>query len=52
VATPDPERLRRAFERAGLRPPIPIGVCVPDPGMRTLGGRPMPAMGFEHTFDR
>jgi thiamine-monophosphate kinase len=50
IATGDPDRLIRAFERAGLRAPLPIGSCAADPAVLTLDGRPLPAGGWEHRF--
>lgn len=48
VATPDPDALAAAFAAAGLRTPIRIGRCTADPRDRTLGGRPLERMGFQH----
>jgi len=39
-----------AFAAAGLRPPIRIGECVEDPSERTLDGRPLEIVGWEHSF--
>lgn len=50
LVTPDPERLERAFDAAGLRPPIRIGVCSANPGQLTLAGRAMPEGGWRHRF--
>ncbi len=50
VATGDPDGLVRAFDRAGLRPPLPVGLCTADRGEVTLDGRPLPAGGWEHRF--
>jgi thiamine-monophosphate kinase len=30
---------------------IPIGVCTDDPSERTLGGEPLPAVGWQHYWD-
>jgi thiamine-monophosphate kinase len=48
VATADPVGLLDAFVEAGLRRPIPIGVCVADPSTRTLRGSDLPEAGWEH----
>lgn len=44
------ESLEDAFGRAGLRPPLVVGVCTGDPTQRTLDGRPMPSTGWEHPW--
>lgn len=50
ITTSWPERLLDQFDRAGLRPPLPIGVCTADPGELVLDGRPLPPAGWEHRF--
>jgi thiamine-monophosphate kinase len=50
IATHAPERLLGAFEAAGLRPPVPIGVCTDQPGQATLEGRPLSPGGWRHRF--
>jgi len=50
VATPDPGALLAAFATAGLRPPVLMGTCTADPRQRTLGGRDVAAVGWEHPF--
>lgn len=50
IATGEPDRLLMCFSRAGLRPPLPIGLCTADPDDLTLDGRPLPAGGWEHRF--
>ncbi|HLG66392.1 MAG TPA: thiamine-phosphate kinase [Acidimicrobiales bacterium] len=50
IATPDGDRLRGAFARAGLRPPLPVGVCTDDPAERTLAGAPLGVSGWQHSF--
>lgn len=50
VVTPDGPGLTESFERAGLRPPRPIGECVEDPDERTLRGQPVPEAGWTHDF--
>ena len=50
VATPDPERLAAAFLDAGLRPPLPIGLCTADPTERSVAGKPAPSLGWEHPW--
>jgi len=50
VATPDPVGLVEAFAAAGLRTPVPIGSCCADGAERTLGGDPVPLMGWEHAW--
>lgn len=48
IAVDDPDRLASAFAAGGLRPPIPIGCCTADPAERTLQGRPLPPVGYQH----
>ncbi len=50
VATPDPEALVDAFAAAGLRPPVPIGICTDRPGELTLDGDPVRPTGWRHRF--
>jgi thiamine-monophosphate kinase len=50
VATSDPAGLAGAFAAAGLRPPLRIGACSADPDERTLGGRPVRGVGWEHPW--
>jgi len=47
---PDAAPVLEAFGRGGLRPPIVMGVCVPDPGRRTFAGRPLVPRGWEHAW--
>jgi len=47
-AASDPGAVSRAFEIAGLAPPIRVGACVPDPAVRRLGAEHLPASGWEH----
>jgi thiamine-monophosphate kinase len=47
---PDVERVAEAFVEAGLPVPERIGVCVADPAVRLLAGRPLPAVGWQHRF--
>jgi thiamine-monophosphate kinase len=51
IAHGDPEALRRAFEQAGLRPPIRLGQCVEDLNERTFEGQPLARLGFEHRLE-
>jgi thiamine-monophosphate kinase len=48
ITTGDRPRLERAFEAAGLRPPIRLGRCSTSPDRLTLGGVPLPAGGWTH----
>ena len=50
IATGEPDRLVGAFEAAGLRPPVPIGVCVTKTGLATLDGQPLSPGGWRHRF--
>ena len=50
VATPDPDRLRGAFDRHGLRVPLEVGTCTGVPGEFTLDGGPLPTGGWRHRF--
>jgi thiamine-monophosphate kinase len=47
---PDVERVAETFTEAGLAVPERIGVCVADPSVRRLEGRPLPSLGWEHRF--
>ena len=50
VVAPDAAALTGSFERAGLRPPRPIGQCVEDPAERTLRGQRLLQVGWTHHF--
>ena len=50
VATDQPDRLQSVFRDAALAPPVPIGRCTDRPGVYTLGGAPLAAAGWRHTF--
>jgi thiamine-monophosphate kinase len=50
MATPDPDRLAAAFAAAGLRRPVPVGSCTAERDERTLAGRSVPAVGWQHTW--
>jgi thiamine-monophosphate kinase len=50
MATPHPDRLVAAFAAAGLRRPVPVGSCTAERDGRTLAGRPVPALGWQHTW--
>ena len=50
IATADPDRLVRNFGAAGLRPPLPIGICTDRPGSATLDGEPLAEGGWRHRF--
>jgi hypothetical protein len=50
VATPDPDGLRAAFSRAGLRAPLAIGRCTERSAGRVLDGEPLPPGGWRHRF--
>ena len=47
-AARDPAAITGAFQAAGLRPPIRIGVCVADSTLRRVGDEALPASGWEH----
>jgi thiamine-monophosphate kinase len=36
------------FSDAGLRAPIPLGILTADPSTRTIGGRPLARLGWQH----
>jgi thiamine-monophosphate kinase len=48
VPGPGEEALEVAFEAAGLRPPVRIGVVASDPTDRTLRGAPLARLGWQH----
>ena len=48
LTTGDRPRLERAFEAAGLRPPLWLGRCSARPDRLTLGGVPLPPGGWTH----
>jgi thiamine-monophosphate kinase len=53
VLTVDPadlEGLTASFGAAGLRAPVCVGKVTADAGARTLGGRPLDRMGWQHTL--
>ena len=39
-----------SFQSAGLRGPVALGVCVPDPGRRHLAGAPLVPSGWQHVL--
>jgi thiamine-monophosphate kinase len=47
-AGPDPTTIEAAF--VGLATPTLIGVCTDDPARRTLGGRPLGPLGWQHEW--
>ena len=47
---PDPGQVAVAFAEAGLRQPLVVGYCTADPVVRTVGGAPLTASGWEHHF--
>lgn len=49
-AAPDHGAVIEAFERAGLEPPIDIGVCTGAIDVLTLNGEDLPDGGWVHTF--
>ena len=51
-AARDPVLVERTFEAGGLRRPIRMGVCVPDPTVRRVGADPLPVRGWEHRLRR
>ena len=51
-AAGDHDAVESAFAAAGLRPPIPLGRCVADPGTRLLEGDLLPVSGWEHRLER
>ena len=50
IATPDPDGLRAAFARAGLRAPLAIGRCAEEATGRSLDGEPLATGGWRHRF--
>ena len=48
IAVDDPDRLASAFGAAGLRPPVVVGRCTGDAAERTLRGRPLAPLGYQH----
>jgi len=48
IATPDPDRLVATFARAGLRPPVRVGSFSAALEERTVAGRPLARVGWEH----
>jgi thiamine-monophosphate kinase len=48
LTTGDRPRLERAFEGAGLRRPIRLGICTSRPEQLSLGGIPLPEGGWIH----
>lgn len=50
MATGDPDALHRSFAAAGLALPELIGTCTEDRGERTLRGKPLGAVGWEHPW--
>jgi len=47
---PAPDLVEEAFTRQGVTAPIPIGQCTPHSGTLFLGGKPVPALGWEHSW--
>ena len=50
IATAHGAELTASFARAGLRLPILIGTCSPEPTERTLAGEPVTGLGWEHVW--
>jgi thiamine-monophosphate kinase len=50
LATGDPDGLVAAFRRAGLGPPLPVGVCTAPSDGLVLDGGPLPPAGWRHRF--
>jgi len=50
IATADGRRLCGAFDEAGLRPLLRIGVCRSDPDERSVGDATLPIVGHQHRF--
>jgi thiamine-monophosphate kinase len=44
------DEVESSFRKAGLRSPVKIGVVVADPTERTLRGRPLEPLGWQHTL--
>ncbi len=49
---PDASRVEAAFAAAGLRLPVPIGRCTPEPGQLLVRDEPLAATGWEHEWRR
>lgn len=49
-AAPDVDTVAEVFAAAGLASPLVIGECTSDPTERSLGGRPLPFVGWEHAW--
>jgi thiamine-monophosphate kinase len=47
---PEPDRVNAAFARVDLDPPVMIGRCSVDTSVRTLGGAPLGADGWQHRW--
>jgi thiamine-monophosphate kinase len=50
VPASDQEALEAAFDAAGLRPPVRIGVVLADPTDRSFRGAPLARLGWQHTL--
>jgi thiamine monophosphate kinase len=50
AALPDTASALAELARAGLGPPLVIGVCTADPARRTLRGEPLAPAGWEHPW--
>ncbi len=48
IVTAHPEALLTAFKSAGLRPPVPLGLCTNDPLERLLDGARFEGRGYQH----
>jgi thiamine-monophosphate kinase len=51
IATGEPDRLQRAFARAGLPPVLPLGHCRPGSGQLHRRGTLVPPVGYEHRWE-
>ena len=49
-SAPDPEAMEAAFAAAGLVVPLRVGRVTADPAERRLGDKPLPVLGWEHTW--
>jgi thiamine-monophosphate kinase len=49
-SAPEPDRVKRAFDAAGLRSPLIIGECSPDRHELTLEGDDLSAYGWQHPW--
>lgn len=47
-AAPDDRAVLASFAQAGLRAPLRIGTCTPDPTQRQVNGKPLEVMGWRH----